>query len=199
MKFGFRWSIAHFYTKNRLILQKTPFFCLFAFFILMQFCFTPYIRLLAFGVIHQAVIKKGSLVESCIRFFHNHRALPYRKAVILGAIRYHYTSMPKLPQYTSIASEAFNLYLDQQIDLETLIGRLRDMEWQVLSDADEKEDELPQSDAKVWFRFFAEDPMQTTINEIEQDLSNPTHPSAQILLRGIAYGLNANELEVHIS
>ena len=103
--------------------------------------------------------------------------------------------MAKQPQYIPIASAAFNAYLDNEIDLDELIKRLRDIELQVLSDEEEEEE----SEGKLWFRFFADDPLQTTISEIEQDLHDPAHPSSQILLRGIAYGLDANELEVHFS
>ncbi|PRY12412.1 hypothetical protein CLV24_108156 [Pontibacter ummariensis] len=97
--------------------------------------------------------------------------------------------------YTSIVREAFSLYLDQQIDLDTLIERLREIELQVMSeDPDEEE-----TGKRLWFRFFEGDPLQTTIEDIETDLSQPSHPNSMILQRGIALGLESNELEVHYS
>ena len=104
--------------------------------------------------------------------------------------------MAKQAQYIPIASEAFNLYLDNQIDLETLIGRLREIELQVIADEEEEEEDAGK---QLWFRFFAGDPLQTTISDIEKDLSDPSHPNSRILLQGIALGLEASELEVHYS
>ncbi|GAB3195271.1 hypothetical protein ABID22_003624 [Pontibacter aydingkolensis] len=103
--------------------------------------------------------------------------------------------MAALPHYKTIASEAFNDYLDNKTDLEGLIERLRYIELQVQSD--DEEDEEP--DKKVWFRFFEGDTLKTTINELEKELGDPAHPSYRILLYGIATGLEANELEVHYS
>jgi hypothetical protein len=99
------------------------------------------------------------------------------------------------PQYTTLASQVFSQYLDNEIDLETLVGRLREIELQLMSDEEEEDNEV--SSKKVWFRFFDDDPMQTTISDIENELSNTSHPSSKILLRGIAFGLANNELEVH--
>ncbi|WP_439882316.1 hypothetical protein ACSX1A_03945 [Pontibacter sp. MBLB2868] len=101
--------------------------------------------------------------------------------------------MSHQPQYTTIVREAFNLYLDNKIDLDELIERLRYVELQVQSEEEEE------SDRKVWFRFFEGDTLKTTIDEIEKDLRDPAHPGGVILKRGIAYGLDANELEVHYS
>lgn len=103
--------------------------------------------------------------------------------------------MTQLPHYTSIASAAFNDYLYNRIELDDLIARLREIELQVMHD-DEAEEE---TEKVLWFRFFNGDPFQTTISDIENDLSDPTHPSARILLQGIALGLDSNELEVHYS
>ncbi len=103
--------------------------------------------------------------------------------------------MTQVPQYTSIASAAFNEYLDNHIELDELIARLREIELQVMHD-----DEAEEETGKVlWFRFFSGDPFQTTIRDIENDLSDPSHPSSRILLQGIALGLEAGELEVHYS
>ncbi|MHA6247952.1 hypothetical protein ACXYMU_08465 [Pontibacter sp. CAU 1760] len=101
--------------------------------------------------------------------------------------------MPHLPHYTTIAQDAFNAYLDQQINLATLMSRLREIELQVQSEDEED------TEKTLWFRFFAGDPMQTTISDIEKDLQDPAHPNSRILLQGIALGLDANELEVHVS
>lgn len=101
--------------------------------------------------------------------------------------------MTHQPQYTTIASEAFGNFLDNKIDLDTLIERLRDIELQIISEEEEE------TDKGLWFRFFEGDTLQTSITEIENDLSDPSHPNSQILLRGIAYGLEAKELEVHLS
>ncbi|OKL38560.1 hypothetical protein [Pontibacter flavimaris] len=107
--------------------------------------------------------------------------------------------MSQLPHYTPIASRAFNDYLDNQIDLDDLIARLREIELQVMHDDTEEEDEEePAETGKVlWFRFFSGDPFQTTIRDIENDLRDPAHPNSRILLQGIALGLEAEELEVH--
>ncbi|PTX18301.1 hypothetical protein C8N40_106100 [Pontibacter mucosus] len=103
--------------------------------------------------------------------------------------------MTQVPQYTSIASAAFNEYLDNHIELDELIARLREIELQVMHD-----DEAEEETGKVlWFCFFSGDPFQTTIRDIENDLSDPSHPSSRILLQGIALGLEAGELEVHYS
>lgn len=101
--------------------------------------------------------------------------------------------MSKQPQYTTIAREAFSNYLNNSIDLDTLIERLRYMELQVISDDEEE------TGKEVWFRFFEGDPLHTTISEIEKDLSDPGHPNCTLLRRGIALGLAAGELEVHYS
>ena len=105
--------------------------------------------------------------------------------------------MSHQPQYTTVTSQIFSQYLDNEIDLETLIGRLRELELQLLSDEDEAEDEV--STKKVWFSFFEGDTLQTTIADIESELSNTAHPNSKILLRGIAFGLANNELEVHFA
>ncbi|MFD2245119.1 hypothetical protein [Pontibacter ruber] len=100
--------------------------------------------------------------------------------------------MTKLAQYTPMAREAFSNYLDNKIDLDTLIERLRYMELQALSEEEE-------TGKEVWLRFFEGDSLQTTISEIEKDLSDPTHPGYRILIQGIAFGLQSGELEVHCS
>lgn len=101
--------------------------------------------------------------------------------------------MSKQPQYIPIAKEAFSDFLDNKTDFNTLMERLRYIELQVL--ADDEDD----AEKTVWFRFFEGDPLKTTITEIEKDLSDPSHPNYQILLRGIALGLGTDELEVHFS
>lgn len=103
--------------------------------------------------------------------------------------------MTHQPNYTPMARQVFNQYLDNEIDLDTLIERLRSMELQLLADMDEEDESSP----KLWFRFFEGDTLATTINDIEHDLLDPSHPSANILLRGIAFGLETDELEVHFS
>ncbi|WP_162426207.1 hypothetical protein [Pontibacter pudoricolor] len=105
--------------------------------------------------------------------------------------------MSKQSQYTTIATQVFSQYLDNEVDLETLIGRLREIELQLISDEEEEDDEV--SNKKVWFRFFEGDPIQTTISDIENELSDTSHPSSKILLRGIAFGLANNEVEVHFA
>ncbi|WP_266205149.1 hypothetical protein [Pontibacter kalidii] len=107
--------------------------------------------------------------------------------------------MTKQPNYTAIASEVFNAYLDNQFDLDNLVARLREIELQVMHDDDAEEEEDDETDKKLWFRFFREDPFQTTIHDIEKDLSDAAHPNYRILLQGIAMGLEAGELEVHYS
>lgn len=104
--------------------------------------------------------------------------------------------MSALPQYKTIASEAFNDFLDNKTDLDELIERLRTIELQVQSD-DEDEDE--ETGKGIWFRFFEGDNLKTTISDLEKELSDPAHPNYRILLYGIATGLEANELEVHYS
>jgi hypothetical protein len=103
--------------------------------------------------------------------------------------------MSQQTQYNTITREAFSNFLDQKIDLDGLIERLRYIELQILSDKDEEEE----TGKKLWFRFFDGDTLKTDISEIEKELSDPAHPSANILKRGIAYGLQSNELEVHYS
>ncbi|ARS35221.1 hypothetical protein [Pontibacter actiniarum] len=101
--------------------------------------------------------------------------------------------MTKQPQYTTIARDAFGKYIDDEIDLDQLLERLRYIEQQVIS---EDEDETEKT---VWFRFFEGDPLHTTISEVGKDLSDPSHPNCALLQRGIALGLQAGELEVHYS
>ena len=101
--------------------------------------------------------------------------------------------MTEQPQYIPIAKAAFNFYLDGHIDLDTLLERLREMELQVQSEEEEE------TGKQVWFRFFSGDPLKTTISDIEKELSDPAHPNSLILKRGIALGLEADELEVHYS
>jgi hypothetical protein len=105
-------------------------------------------------------------------------------------------AMSQQPQYTSMASAAFNAFLDNQADLDTLIERLREMELQIMADEEEEEED---SGKALWFRIFEGDPLQTTISDIEKDLADPNHPNYRILLQGIALGLEADELEVHYS
>lgn len=107
--------------------------------------------------------------------------------------------MTKQAHYTPMARQLFGQYLDSAIDLDTLIGRLREMELQLMADEDVDDEEEVESNKRLWFRFFAGDDMKTSIKEIEQDLSDPSHPNATILLRGIAFGLAEDELEVHFS
>lgn len=99
--------------------------------------------------------------------------------------------MSEQPQYSTLAREAFNDYLDSKIDLDTLIERLRYMELQIVSDDEEETGEA------IWFRFFEGDTLQTTISEIKRDLADPAHPNYRILMLGIANGLETGELEVH--
>jgi hypothetical protein len=107
--------------------------------------------------------------------------------------------MTKQAHYTPMASQLFGQYLDNAIDLETLIGRLQEMELQLMADEDVDDEEEVESNKRLWFRFFAGDDMKTSVTEIAQDLSDPSHPNAQILKRGIAFGLAEDELEVHFS
>jgi hypothetical protein len=120
--------------------------------------------------------------------------------ITLHPIPFAIESMSKQPQYTHMARQVFDEYLDSKLDLDTLIMRLREMELQLMADEDEVEDEEEEETGKrLWFRFFAGDTLTTTIAEIERDLGDPSHPNARILLQGIAFGLEADELEVHYS
>ena len=105
--------------------------------------------------------------------------------------------MSHQPQYTTVASQVFSQFLDNEIDLETLVGRLSELELQLMSDEEGEDDEV--SSKKVWFRFFEGDTLQTSISDIENELSDTSHPNSKILLRGIAFGLANNELEVHFA
>jgi hypothetical protein len=101
--------------------------------------------------------------------------------------------MTKQAQFTNIVRETFSRFLDNELDLETLIERLREIELQVMSEEEEE------TGSQVWFRFFEGDTLKTTISDIEKDLSDTSHPNCRILMQGIAYGLKSNELEVHYS
>lgn len=101
--------------------------------------------------------------------------------------------MALLPQYIPMAKAAFSAYLDQQLDLETLLEKLHEMELQILADEEEATEKV------LWFRFFNGDNFKTTVAEIDRDLQQEDHPSCQILKSGIAYGLQTDELEVHFS
>ncbi|TPE43270.1 hypothetical protein [Pontibacter mangrovi] len=105
--------------------------------------------------------------------------------------------MTEQTHYIPMAKAAFNAYLDNQIDLDTLLERLREMELQIMADEEEEEEE--DSGKALWLRFFKGDPLKTTISDIEQDLRDPGHPNYRILLQGITLGLEADELEVHYS
>ncbi len=99
-----------------------------------------------------------------------------------------------------MARQVFDHYLDNKIDLDALIEKLREIELQLMADEDEEGDgEEVETDKRLWFRFFAGDTLSTTIAEIERDLGDPSHPNARILLQGIAFGLETDELEVHYS
>ncbi|PVY40234.1 hypothetical protein [Pontibacter virosus] len=107
--------------------------------------------------------------------------------------------MPHQPHYSPMARQLFGQFLDQEIDRDNLIGRLQEMELQLQADADEEnedEDEI-ESTRSLRIRIFGGDTLGMSISEIEQDLQEPTHPNAQILMRGIAFGLAEDELEVH--
>ncbi|MDX5417946.1 MAG: hypothetical protein LPK09_01930 [Hymenobacteraceae bacterium] len=104
--------------------------------------------------------------------------------------------MSKQPQYLPMARQVFGQYLDNEIDLYTLLERLRNIELQIM--ADEEEDEEGNGKG-MWFRFFEGDTLHTSISDIESDLADASHPNADILKRGIAFGLETNELEVHYS
>ncbi|MBX0332848.1 hypothetical protein K3G39_06330 [Pontibacter sp. HSC-14F20] len=98
-----------------------------------------------------------------------------------------------------MARQLFGQFLDQEIDRDTLIGRLQEMELQLQADADdehEDEDEV-ENTRSLRIRIFGGDTLGMSIGEIEQDLQDPSHPNAQILMRGIAFGLVEDELEVH--
>ena len=107
--------------------------------------------------------------------------------------------MPHQPHYSPMARQLFGQFLDQEIDRDTLIGRLQEMELQLQADADEEnevEDDV-ESRRSLRIRIFGGDTLGMSIREIEQDLQDPSHPNAQILMRGIAFGLAEDELEVH--
>lgn len=95
------------------------------------------------------------------------------------------------PHYTSITKEAFTDFLENRIDSETLLDRLRYIEMQIISD---DEDEVGKG---IWFRFFEGDTLKTTISDIEKDLRAPGHPNYNILKKGIAFGIQSDELELH--
>ncbi|MEJ8801994.1 hypothetical protein [Pontibacter sp. H249] len=101
--------------------------------------------------------------------------------------------MSRLPHYTTIASNVFNAYLDSEINLDEFLQKLREIEMQVNHDEEEETYKV------LWFRFFEGDPLQTTIQDIEKDLTDPSHPNSRILLQGILMGLQAGELEVNCS
>lgn len=109
--------------------------------------------------------------------------------------------MSHQPHYSPMARQLFGQFLDQEIDRDTLIGRLQEMELQLQADADdEMEDEAEEqleSTRSLRIRIFGGDTQGMSIREIEQDLQDPAHPNAQILMRGIAFGLAEDELEVH--
>ena len=100
--------------------------------------------------------------------------------------------MSKQPQYTESARGAFTDYLDEKIDREALVEKLRAIESQA-------SEELGGEDAGLWFRFFEGDTLATTISDIERDLSAPSHPNSKLLRSGIALGLQSGKLEVHYS
>lgn len=98
-----------------------------------------------------------------------------------------------------MARQLFGRFLDQEIDRDTLIGRLQEMELQLQADAGDEfgdEDEV-ESTQSLRIRIFGGDTLGMSIQEIEHDLQDPAHPNAQILMRGIAFGLAEDELEVH--
>ncbi|MBD1395953.1 hypothetical protein H9Q13_02150 [Pontibacter sp. JH31] len=107
--------------------------------------------------------------------------------------------MTKQAHYTPMARQLFGQYLDSAIDLDMLIGRLQEMELQLMADEEVDEEEEGVNNKRLWFRFFAGDDMKISITEIAEELRNPSHPNAMILLRGIAFGLAEDELEVHYS
>lgn len=105
--------------------------------------------------------------------------------------------MPHQPHYSPMARQLFTQFLDQEIDRDTLIGRLQEMELQLQADADEEAEDEVESSQSLRIRVFGGDTEGMHIREIEQDLQDLSHPNAQILMRGIAFGLEHNELEVH--
>ncbi|EJF08903.1 hypothetical protein O71_18216 [Pontibacter sp. BAB1700] len=98
-----------------------------------------------------------------------------------------------------MARQLFGQFLDQEIDRDTLVGRLQEMELQLQADAgDESEDDDDELIVQTLrIRIFGGDTAGVSIREIEQDLQDLSHPNAQILMRGIAFGLAEDELEVH--
>ncbi len=104
--------------------------------------------------------------------------------------------MPQQSNYTPMAMQVFNQYLDQQLDLDALLEKLREMELQLMADEEDAEEE---TEKNLWFRFFEGDTEKTTIADIARDLQNPGHPGGAILLRAIAFSLSSQELQVHYS
>ena len=102
--------------------------------------------------------------------------------------------MPHQPHYSPMARQLFGQFLDKEIDRDTLIGRLQEMELQLQADDDDETYEITRS---LRIRIFGGDSQGMRISEIEQDLQDLSHPNAQILMRGIAFGLAEDELEVH--
>ncbi|PKV75734.1 hypothetical protein BD749_0680 [Pontibacter ramchanderi] len=96
-----------------------------------------------------------------------------------------------------MARQLFGQFLDQEIDRDTLIGRLQEMELQLQADADDESEDDNLDTRTLRIRVFGGDTLGMSIREIGQDLEDLTHPNAQILLRGIAFGLAEDELEVH--
>lgn len=109
-------------------------------------------------------------------------------------------TMPHQPHYSPMARQLFSQFLDQAIDHDTLIGRLQEMELQLQADADEEtQDDEVVSNRLLRIRIFGGDAEGMTIQEIARDLQDLSHPNARILLSGIAFGLENNELEVHVA
>lgn len=105
--------------------------------------------------------------------------------------------MSHQPHYSPMARQLFGQFLDQKIDRDTLVGRLQEMELQLQADAGDESEEDDFVVQTLRIRIFGGDTAGVSIREIEQDLQDLSHPNAQILMRGIAFGLAEDELEVH--
>lgn len=103
--------------------------------------------------------------------------------------------MKKLTQYQYACSKAMYEFINNHINLDTLLSKLKEVE-----DYHREEIGDHDSDKHIWFRFFKGDTMVTTLKNLENDLSSHLSiKNHQFMMELMKDAVNDASLEVYYS
>lgn len=103
-------------------------------------------------------------------------------------------SMSPLFQYNDRVLRLFSNFLKNKITLKVMIEGLKDVE-----DYHKEWVQEPRKTRAIWFRFYTDDTLATTIDEIYTDLKNPEGKNYSSMIENLKIACKDTELEIYYS